>query len=183
MSGETWNYLEIGVVSPVPLRPYKQVPFKLDTNFASKITDASVKGAFIARDLVNEPLSHLNAEKLSSRIEDLSKDAGFKLEVFNEKKIKQLKMGGVLSVNQGSIAKPTFNILTYKSKTTKSKRPIVLVGKGVMYDTGGLSLKPTPNSMDMMKCDMAGAAAVVGVIYAIAKMKLNVHLILFLYFF
>ena len=115
------------------------IPFKLDTNFSSKITDASVKGTFIARDLVNEPLSHLIAEKLSSKIEDLSKDAGFKLEVFNEKKIKQLKMGVFLRVNQGSIAKPTFNILTYKSKTTKSKRPIVLVGKGVMNDTGGLS--------------------------------------------
>ena len=153
------------------------IPFKLDTNFSSKITDASVKGTFIARDLVNEPLSHLNAEKLSSKIEDLSKDAGFKLEVFNEKKIKQLKMGGVLSVNQGSIAKPTFNILTYKSKTTKSKRPIVLVGKGVMYDTGGLSLKPTPNSMDMMKCDMGGAAAVIGAIYALALSKANCYVI------
>ena len=65
-------------------------------------------------------------------------------------------MGGVLSVNQGSIAKPTFNILTYKSKKSQSKRPVVLVGKGVMYDTGGLSLKPTQNSMDMMKCDMGG---------------------------
>mgnify|MGYP001190653078 CR=1 FL=1 len=62
------------------------ISFKLDTNFDSKITYASVKGACIARDLVNEPLSHLNAEKLSSRIEDLSKDAGFKLEVFNEKR-------------------------------------------------------------------------------------------------
>ena len=86
-------------------------------------------------------------------------------------------MGGVLSVNQGSIAKPTFNILTYKSEKSQSKRPIVLVGKGVMYDTGGLSLKPTHNSMDMMKCDMGGAAAVIGAIYSLALSKSDCYVV------
>ena len=86
-------------------------------------------------------------------------------------------MGGVLSVNKGSIAKPTFNILTYKSKKTNRKNPVVLVGKGVMYDTGGLSLKPTPNSMDMMKCDMGGAAAVIGAIYALALSKADCYVV------
>ena len=60
---------------------------------------------------------------------------------------------------------------SHKSKKTKRKNPVVLVGKGVMYDTGGLSLKPTPNSMDMMKCDMGGAAAVIGAIYALSFSK------------
>ena len=151
--------------------------FKLETSFSDKISSASVMGTFIARDLVNEPLSHLNAEKLSSTLEHLAKESGFNLEVLNEKKIKKLKMGGVLSVNQGSIAKPTFNILTYKSKKSTSKRPIVLVGKGVMYDTGGLSLKPTPNSMDMMKCDMGGAAAVIGAIYSLALSKSDCYVV------
>ena len=153
------------------------LPFKLETKFKNKMVSASVKGACIARDLVNEPLSHLNAEKLSSTLERLAKESGFELEVLNEKKIKQLKMGGVLSVNQGSIAKPTFNILTYKSKKSQSKRPVVLVGKGVMYDTGGLSLKPTQNSMDMMKCDMGGAAAVIGAIYSLALSKSNCYVV------
>jgi leucyl aminopeptidase len=153
------------------------VPFILETNFNDKITDASFKGVCVARDLVNEPLSHLNAEKLSNVLEILSKESGFKLEVLNEEKIKKLKMGGVLSVNKGSLAKPTFNILTYRSKKSKSKNPIVLVGKGVMYDTGGLSLKPTPNSMDMMKCDMGGAAAVIGSIYALALAKADCYII------
>ena len=151
--------------------------FKIETNFRSTISQSSIKGAFIARDLVNEPLSHLNAEKLSKLLKKLSKESGFKLEVLNEDKIKKLKMGGVLSVNKGSIAKPTFNILTYKSKKTKAKHPIVLVGKGVMYDTGGLSLKPTPNSMDMMKCDMGGAAAVIGAIYALALAKSDCYIV------
>jgi leucyl aminopeptidase len=67
--------------------------------------------------------------------------------------------------------------MEYKPKSHKNKKPFVLVGKGVVYDTGGLSLKPTPNSMDSMKCDMAGAAAVGAAMYAIAKAKLNVHVI------
>ena len=151
--------------------------FNIETNFSEDIRSASIKGTFIARDLVNEPLSHLNAEKLSLKLKKLSKEAGFKLEVLNENNIKALKMGGVLSVNKGSLAKPTFNILTYKSKKTKSKRPVILVGKGVMYDTGGLSLKPTPNSMDMMKCDMGGAAAVIGAIHALASSNADCYVI------
>ena len=146
-------------------------------NQLSKFNDAIMKGVTIARDLVNEPLSHLNAPKLSLELQKLSKKCGFKLEVLDEKAIKKLKMGGVLSVNKGSIAKPTFNILTYKSKKSKKKKPIILVGKGVMYDTGGLSLKPTPNSMDMMKCDMAGAAAVIGTISALSLAKTNSYVI------
>lgn len=149
----------------------------LKTNFKNKISHASVQGACIARDLVNEPLSNLNAEKLSSMLNYLANESGFKLEVLDEHEIKKLRMGGVLSVNQGSIAKPTFNILTYKSKNSKSKKPIVLVGKGVMYDTGGLSLKPTPNSMDMMKCDMGGAAAVIGAIYSLALSKSDCNVV------
>jgi leucyl aminopeptidase len=82
-----------------------------------------------------------------------------------------------LSVNQGSIDPPTFTIMEYKGRGAKNKKPIVLVGKGVVYDTGGLSLKPTPNSMDLMKCDMAGGACVGATLYAIAKAKLPVHVI------
>ena len=156
---------------------FKDNSFNISTTFNNPINSTSIVGACIARDLVNEPLSHLNAVKLSRVLKKLSKESGFKLEVLNEKNIKDLKMGGVLSVNKGSIAKPTFNILTYKSKTSKRKNPVVLVGKGVMYDTGGLSLKPTPNSMDMMKCDMGGAAAVIGAIYALALSKSDCYVI------
>ena len=151
--------------------------FNLKTNFSSSILNYSIQGNYIARDLVNAPLSHLTAVKLSSIIKKLGKEAGFKVKVLNEKDIYKLKMGGVLSVNKGSVAKPTFNILTYKPKNSINKAPYVLVGKGVMYDTGGLSLKPTSNSMDMMKCDMAGAASVVGTMYSLAKAKSNCYVI------
>jgi leucyl aminopeptidase len=86
-------------------------------------------------------------------------------------------MGGLLAVNKGSIDPPTFTIMEWSSKNASNKKPIVLVGKGIVYDTGGLSLKPTANSMDIMKCDMGGSAAVVGAMYAIAKAKLDVHVI------
>jgi leucyl aminopeptidase len=130
-----------------------------------------------ARDLVNEPVNGLNAEGLAEAFKTMGKQAGFKVEVFNKAKIQQLKMGGLLCVNCGSVDPPTFTVMEYKPKGARNKKPYVLVGKGVVYDTGGLSLKPTPNSMDLMKCDMAGGAAVGCTMYAIAKAKLKVHVI------
>ena len=130
-----------------------------------------------ARDLVNEPVCYLTAMQLGEEFKKMGKEAGFKVEVLNKLRIESLKMGGLLAVNKGSVDPPTFTIMEYKPKGAKNKKPVVLVGKGVVYDTGGLSLKPTPNSMDMMKCDMAGAAAVGGAMYAIAKAKLPVHVV------
>lgn len=130
-----------------------------------------------AKDLVNEPQSFLTATQISEEIKTLGKEAGFTVEVFNKEKIEALEMGGLLAVNKGSIEPPTFSILEWKPKNAKNKKPIVLVGKGVVYDTGGLSLKPTAKSMDFMKCDMGGAAAVIGGLYAIAKNELPYHII------
>jgi len=146
--------------------------FKNNSLFKKEI----VEGVFLARDLVNEPLSFLTATQLSKEIRKASKNVKFNLKVLGQKQIQSLGMGGVLSVNRGSVNPPTFNILSYLPKKNKQK-PIILVGKGVVYDTGGLSLKPTPNSMDCMKSDMGGAAAVIGAIYAISKMKLNINVI------
>lgn len=136
-----------------------------------------VTANFFSRTLINEPLSYLTATQLSKEIHKAGKEHGFSVEVFEKKKIEKLKMGGLLSVNKGSIDPPTFTVLEYKSGKKKNKKPIVLVGKGVVYDTGGLSLKPTPNSMDMMKCDMSGAAAVAGIFIAVAQLKLPIHIV------
>ncbi len=132
---------------------------------------------FWARDMVNEPVSFLNAEQFANEITNLAKDANINVTVLEKTQIEALKMGGLLAVNQGSIDPPTFTILEYKPENASNKKPIVLVGKGVVYDTGGLSLKPTPNSMDIMKSDMGGAATMVGAIYLAAKQELPVHLI------
>ena len=135
------------------------------------------EAVYIARDLVNEPVSYLTAPKFADEIKKLGKEAGFGVKVFGMKKIEKLKMGGLLAVNKGSIDPPRFSILTWKPDMAKNKKPLVLVGKGIVYDTGGLSLKPTPNSMDEMKCDMGGAATVVGTMYAIAKAELPYYVV------
>lgn len=153
-------------------------------DFTAKISDstlaelaATIKAVFWARDLVNEPNSYLTATKLSEEILEKGKEAGFQVTVLEKSMIESLKMGGLLAVNKGSLEPPTFTILEHKPKKPVNKKPIVLVGKGVVYDTGGLSLKPTPGSMDSMKSDMAGAACMAGTIYAAAQMELPVHLI------
>lgn len=149
---------------------------KLDKTDILRLQE-TVNAVCIARDLVNEPLSFLDAIQLSKEFEALGHDAGFKVEVLNKTKIESLKMGGLLAVNRGSITPPTFSILEYKPAKAINKKPIVLVGKGVVYDTGGLSLKPTANSMDYMKCDMAGAATVACALYGAAKMQLPLHIV------
>ncbi len=137
------------------------------------LTDAVLK----ARDWVNEPQSHLDAVTFAHEMKNFCKKAGVSVEVLNKKQIEALKMGGLLAVNKGSQTPPTFTIMEWKPKKHFNKKPLVLVGKGVVYDTGGLSLKPTPNSMDTMKCDMAGAAAVAASMYAIAKAELPYYVI------
>ncbi len=130
-----------------------------------------------ARDLVNEPLSFLNATQLASEIKTMSRNAGFKVKTLNKEQIEALGMGGLIAVNKGSRDEPTFSVLEWKPKAAVNKKPVVLVGKGVVYDTGGLSLKPTANSMDQMKCDMGGAAAVACAMAAASRQQLPLHII------
>jgi len=129
-----------------------------------------------ARTLVDEPVNFMNAPQLAKEIEKLAKDADAKVEIFGKSKIEALKMGGLLAVNKGSIDPPTFTIFEWKPDNVVNKKPIIFVGKGVVYDTGGLNIK-TGNYMNNMKCDMGGAAAVAGSIFAIAKAKLPIHVI------
>lgn len=129
------------------------------------------------RDMVNMPVSHLNAVDFSKAIKARCMSKFCSVEILNHTKIKSMKMGGLLAVNKGSLAPPTFTVIQYKPKRPSNKKPIVLVGKGVVYDTGGLSLKPTPNSMDSMKSDMAGAALVAGAIYMLSALSIPVEVI------
>ena len=152
--------------------------------FPSHISTASIEelsntttSVFWARDMVNLPLSHLTAEQFANEISTLLTPNNISVDILEKAKIEALKMGGLLSVNKGSIDPPTFTIAEYKPKGHKNKKPIVLIGKGVVYDTGGLSLKPTPGGMDTMKSDMAGAAAVIGAIHLAAKQALKLHII------
>ena len=137
----------------------------------------TVTAVYLTRNLINEPFSHLTAKELAESAVQSGKEHGMKVTVFNKKKIESLKMGGLLAVNKGSIDEPTFTIMEWKPKNASNKQPIVLIGKGIVYDTGGLSLKPTANSMDLMKTDMGGAGTVIGAMNAISSNKLDKHVI------
>ncbi|MDF7811216.1 leucyl aminopeptidase [Hymenobacter sp. YC55] len=136
-----------------------------------------LQGVFLARDLVNAPLNKLNATQFAERMAAAGEEVGYHTEILDLVRIEALRMGGLLAVNQGSPEPPTFTIMEYKPAGATNAKPYVLVGKGVVFDTGGLSLKPTPNSMDMMKLDMAGGAVVTGVLYALAKNQVPLHVI------
>ncbi len=138
---------------------------------------AGVEANAWAKDLVNEPLSFLTASELANQIAEKTTKIGVKVEVLDQLKIETLKMGGLLAVNKGSLDPATFTIMEWKPENARNSKPVILVGKGIVYDTGGLSLKPTKNSMDFMKSDMGGAAAMAGAIYAIAKAKIPVHVV------
>ncbi len=148
------------------------------------LTEADIKelnhtldAVFWARDLVNEPVNKLNALALAQEVQLKAKDTSLKVEVLDKNKISALRMGGLLSVNKGSIDPPTFTICEWKPEDAVNSKPYVLVGKGIMYDTGGLSLKPTQNSMDLMKSDMGGAATVAASLYALALNQIPVWVI------
>ncbi len=149
---------------------------EVDKKTLSKLNN-TIQAVCWARDLVNHPVSYLTATQLAKEIETKATEAGVQVDILEKAKIEALKMGGLLAVNKGSVEPPTFTILEYKPKKAKNKKPIVLVGKGVVYDTGGLSLKPTAGSMDLMKSDMAGAACMAATIYGAALNKLDVHII------
>ncbi|MCB9171109.1 MAG: leucyl aminopeptidase [Flavobacteriales bacterium] len=159
------------------LKSLSLVHKKVDARTVQELNDLTAS-VYLARDLVNEPVSFLNATQFSAEIRTLARNtSGLKVQVLDKAQIEALGMGGLLAVNKGSVDPPTFNILEYRPKRAVNRSPIVLIGKGVVYDTGGLSLKPTPHSMDHMKCDMAGGAAVIGAIATAAQRALPLHVV------
>jgi len=136
-----------------------------------------IESVLWARTLVNEPVSYLDAPRLAMELHKKTINDGLKVQVMHKKEIEDLGMGGLLAVNKGSELPPTFTIMEWKPDNAINLKPIVLVGKGVVYDTGGLSLKPTPHSMDLMKSDMGGAAMMAGTMDAISKNKLPIWVI------
>ena len=146
----------------------------LITQEAIEQLNCVVDAVWMARDLINEPNSTLTATRLAESLSEMAHNMGIKVEVFTQKKIEALKMGGLLGVNLGSEEPATFTVMEYNPHNAVNKQPLILVGKGVVYDTGGNSLKPT-GSMRTMKSDMAGAAVAGATLYAIAKAHLPVH--------
>lgn len=135
------------------------------------------EAVMFARDLVNLSPNDKTATLLARAIERAGKKHGYAVDVWDKAMIEEEGMGGLLAVNSGSVEPPTFTVMAWQPDNAVNERPVVLVGKGVVFDTGGLSLKPTKGSMDAMKSDMAGAAAVAGAMEALARLALPLYVI------
>lgn len=157
------------------LNEIKIVGNKPDTK-SIEYLNALIDGVYIARDIVNEPLSFMTAKKLSEEIERIGKECGFSTDILDKKKIESLKMGGLLAVNRGSVHPPTFSIMKWQPDNAINEKPYVFVGKGLVFDTGGINLKPS-GYLETMKCDKSGGATVVGLMAAVAKAKLPINVI------
>jgi leucyl aminopeptidase len=136
----------------------------------SQICDAVA----FARDLVNEPANMLGPVEFADQLQALTR-LGVEVEVLDEKAMRRQKMGALLGVAQGSVRPPRLVVMRWNGGRAKD-RPVALVGKGVVFDTGGISIKPAA-SMEDMKGDMAGAAAVAGAMHAIAARKAKANVI------
>jgi leucyl aminopeptidase len=148
-----------------------------DTAAAKKAfapADSITDGVLIARDLVNEPPNVLYPEEFAKRAAQLRK-LGVKVEIFDRKAMTKLGMGALLGVAQGSVREGRMVVMRWDG-AKKGDKPVAFVGKGVCFDTGGISIKPAGN-MEEMKGDMAGAACVVGLMHALAARKARVNAI------
>ena len=132
------------------------------------------EAVLITRDLVNEPANVVYPETLAKKAEELGAEYGFEVEVMEKEQIKELGMKAFLAVSQAAEADPRLIVLRYTGCDSGGK--LGLIGKGLTYDTGGLSLKPS-SSMETMKSDMGGAASVMGLMCAVAKNKLEKNIV------
>jgi leucyl aminopeptidase len=128
------------------------------------------------RELVNEPSNRLTPTVLAERARQMSESVGLKCEIMGPDKIKALKMGAFWSVAQGSDEEPRLIVMRYEPEGAPEKPVLGLVGKGITFDTGGISIKPA-DGMEKMKYDMAGGAAMIGAMRAIAQLKPKVKVI------
>lgn len=134
------------------------------------------EGINFTKDLQNEPGNNLTPPEFAKRISSMFKGTSVKVKIMDEKEIKRRKMGGLLAVGQGSKNPPRFIVLKYNGAKNKNSKPVAVVGKGVTFDSGGISIKPS-NNMGEMKADMSGAAVVAGLLLSAEKAKLPINLI------
>lgn len=146
----------------------------LQVRKAVQAAEAVSSGTYFTRDIANEPANVMTPPAVAAAAKAMAAKNGLLCRVLGKAEIKKMKMGGILGVSQGSSYPPQLVVL--ENKVRSKGAPIVLVGKGITFDTGGISLKPSVD-MDKMKFDMCGAAAVMGAMKAIANLKLPVKVI------
>jgi leucyl aminopeptidase len=142
-------------------------PVAAEKAFADKL--AVAEGVFIARDLINEPPNTLGPVEFAARASELA-SLGVEVEVLEPEQLEKLGMGALLGVAQGSVRPARVVVMQWNGAKSKRAKPVCIIGKGVVFDSGGLSIKPAA-SMEEMKGDMGGAACVVGLMHALASRK------------
>ncbi len=168
---------ENGEKSPAPEQVTLLVEKKIQTEADRGIAEAMsiCRGVTLARDLVNEPGNAKAPEFLAEQARTIAAETGIKCTILEKKELESEGLGALLGVAQGSVREPRLIILEYRGGNN-SARPIALIGKGVVFDAGGISLKPA-EKMEEMKMDMAGGAAVLGAMLSAALLKLPVNLV------
>jgi leucyl aminopeptidase len=137
---------------------------------------ATAEAAVFVRDLCNHPSNVMNPSRIAQEAKAIAKETGVSLKILEQKDMEKLGMGALLGVARGSHEPPKFIVLEYRGSRKKADRPVVLVGKTVTFDTGGISLKPAEN-MEHMKADMTGGAEVLAAMRAAARLKLPLNLV------
>ena len=137
------------------------------------VVQQTIPGVFLARDLINEPPSITTASFLGAQAQRHCRGHGLSVEVWGKRKIESMHLAGLLAVNRGSLEEPRFIVIHYKP-AGKPKKKVALIGKGITFDSGGLSLKPA-KSMETMKLDMSGGAAVIGAMSRLPPLGLHVE--------
>jgi leucyl aminopeptidase len=160
---------------PLPITASLVPPSSVDAKRVKQLDDeakAIAAGVRTVRDLGNAPGNLATPTFIGQRAEEVAKSVGIKCTVYGRREIEKMKMGGLLAVNRGSVEEPRFIVLEYAPR--KAKKHVALVGKGITFDSGGISIKPG-EKMEEMKFDMCGAAAVIGTIQAAAMLALPVR--------
>jgi leucyl aminopeptidase len=171
--------LSLNTLSVIAKEEEKSTRTEIQAGFDEGVIVAEAQN--FARSLVNEPGNVLTPTVLGERASAMCAEMGLKCEVYSTEKLHELKMGAFWAVAQGSVQPPALIVMTYEPKLEKGgasrNAPVMgLVGKGITFDTGGISIKPA-EGMEKMKCDMAGAAAMIGAMRAIAQLKPKVKVI------
>ncbi|QYD67751.1 leucyl aminopeptidase [Paraburkholderia edwinii] len=177
----TYRFTQMKSKPDTTARALKRIVFTVDpvdeklAKLAAKQGAALANGMDLTRDLGNLPGNVCTPTYLANTAKKLAKDWKLKVEVLGQKQMEALKMGSLLSVAKGSVEPPHFIVLQYHGGPAKAA-PVVLVGKGITFDTGGISLKPG-DAMDEMKYDMCGAGSVLGTLRAVAEMGLKLNVV------
>ena len=143
-------------------------------NSAVREAEILAEGVAFTRNLANEPANVMTPPAFAAAAKKMAATSGLLCRVYGKSEIQKMKMGGILAVSQGSSFPPQLVVL--ENKVSSKGRPLVLVGKGITFDTGGISIKPSAD-MDKMKFDMCGAAAVLGAMQVVARLKLPIKVI------